>query len=109
MDKRYSEYTIEELREEVGILKQKAQKAEQMGNVSEYAVYDRKMQMVLAYMLNPEDFKKGETYELEGDPGHTFEISYINGVFAWGYRINLLGQKHEEQEALPISVLSKKI
>ncbi|WP_204500901.1 YfhH family protein [Aquibacillus albus] len=108
MEKRYSEYTVEELRSEVAGLKEKAQKAEQMGNVNEYAVYERKMQMALAYLLNPEDFQPGEEYQLEGDPGQTFVIDYLNGVFAWGYRKNLLGQKYEKQEALPISVLGKK-
>lgn len=109
MEKRYSEYTVEELRDEVGKLKEKVQKAEQMGNISEYAVYERKIQMALAYLLNPDDFKKGERYELDGDPGQTFEINYINGVFAWGHRINLLGQKYDKQEALPISVFGKKV
>ncbi|MDL4841867.1 YfhH family protein [Aquibacillus rhizosphaerae] len=109
MEKRYSEYTVEELRDEVATLKEKAQKAEQMGNVSEYAIYERKIQMALAYMLNPADFKPRETYELAGDPGQSFVITYINGVFAWGHRINLLGQKYDQEEAIPISVLGKKI
>jgi hypothetical protein len=108
MEKRYSEYTVEELRDEVARLKEKAQKAEQMGNVSEYEIYERKVQMALAYMLNPADFKAGETYSLEGDPGQTFSITYMNGVFAWGHRVNLLGQKFEKEEAIPISILGKK-
>lgn len=37
------------------------------------------------------------------DPGVYFKIDYINGVFAWGYRLG--GEK--EEEALPISVLKK--
>ncbi|SDK34094.1 YfhH family protein [Sediminibacillus albus] len=109
MEKRYSEYTVEELRQEVAALKEKAQKAEQLGNVSEYAIYERKIQMAIAYTLNPEDFQKGETYELAQDPGHTFKINYINGVFAWGNRVNLLGQTLEKQEAVPISILGKKL
>ncbi|WP_226035336.1 YfhH family protein [Aquibacillus saliphilus] len=109
METRYSEYTVEQLRDEVATLKEKAQKAEQMGNVSEYAIYERKVQMAIAYMLNPGDFKAGEVYELDGDPGQTFVISYMNGVFAWGYRINLLGQKYEKQEAIPISVFGKRV
>ncbi|WP_138420757.1 YfhH family protein [Aquibacillus sediminis] len=105
MDQRYSEYTVEQLRDEVAHLQEKAQKAAQFGNVSEFAVYERKIQMALAYTLNPEEFKPGEIYEIEGDPGQRFTITYLNGVFAWGYRINLLGEKHEQEEALPISVL----
>ncbi|WP_186576715.1 YfhH family protein [Aquibacillus kalidii] len=108
MEKRYSEFTVEELRDEVSKLKEKLLKAEQVGNISEYAIIERKMQMALAYTLNPKDYKKEETYELQGDPGQTFQIDYINGVFAWGHRINLLGQKYDKQEALPISVLGNK-
>ncbi|WP_077624355.1 YfhH family protein [Sediminibacillus massiliensis] len=108
MEKRYSEYTVEELRDEVAKLKEKAQKAEQMGNVSEYAIYERKVQMAMAYMLNPEEFNSGEVYEIEEDPGHTFRINYINGVFAWGHRLNLLGQSLEKEEAVPLSVLGKR-
>ncbi|HLR51487.1 MAG TPA: YfhH family protein [Candidatus Avamphibacillus sp.] len=106
---RYSDYTIEQLREEVGKLKEKAQKAEQLGNVSEVAVNERKMQVAMAYMLNPEDFMADETYELPTDLGHTFKVNYINGVFAWGHRINLLNEEYEKEEAIPISLLGKKL
>lgn len=102
---RYSDYTIEQLRVEVGKLKEKAQKAEQLGNISEVAVNERKMQVAMAYMLNPDEFEADKTYELPSDPGHTFKVNYINGVFAWGYRINLLNERYEEEEAIPISLL----
>lgn len=108
MEPRYSRYTVEQLREEVGKLKEQAQKAEQLGNVSEYAIYQRKMQLAAAYMMNPGDYHKGDIYKIEGDPGQTFEIKYLNGVFAWGHRYNLLGQKLEKEEALPISLLQTK-
>lgn len=105
MDFRYSDYSIEQLRVEVGRLKEKALKAEQVGNVSEVAINERKMQVAMAYMLNPEDFKKQDTHEIKGDPGHKFKINYINGVFAWGHRINLLDETYEKEEAIPISIL----
>ncbi|RCW62838.1 uncharacterized protein DUF1811 [Saliterribacillus persicus] len=108
MDRRYSNFTVEELREEVASLKEQVQKAEQWGNISEYAILERKMQMAAAYLLNPADFEKGKEYELAGDPGQTFRITYKNGVFAWGHRINLLGQVYEEEEAVPISILGDK-
>lgn len=108
MEQRYSQYTVEQLREEVKKLKEQAQKAEQLGNVSEYAVYQRKMQLAAAYMMNPADYKKGDIYKIEGDPGQTFQVDYINGVFAWGHRYNLIGQKLEKEEALPISLLQDK-
>ncbi|MFC4556828.1 YfhH family protein [Virgibacillus kekensis] len=109
MDYRYSDYSIEQLREEVGRLKEKAQKAEQLGNISEVAINERKLQVAMAYMLNPEDFQANDIHELSGDPGHTFKINYINGVFAWGHRINLLNEQYEKEEAIPISLLGDKV
>ncbi|MFC0521994.1 YfhH family protein [Pontibacillus salicampi] len=113
MEKRYSDMTVEELREMIAELTEKARKAEQMGIVNEYAVYMRKIQMAKSYMLNTKDFKAGEVYEIEGDPGILFEITYMNGIFAWGTRIQhgeyLEVQGDEAYEALPISMLGKKI
>lgn len=106
---RYSDYTIEQLREEVGILKERALKAEQQGNLSELAIHERKMYMVMSYMLNPQDYHSGDIHLLRGDPGHSFRINYINGVMAWGHRINLLGEVYEKEEALPISLLGDKM
>jgi hypothetical protein len=105
---RYSDYSIEQLHEEISILKDKAMKAERVGNISEVAVNERKMQVAIAYTLNPEDFKAGETYELKMEPGLSFKIDYINGVFAWGHRINLLNEQYEKNEAIPISLLGDK-
>ncbi|MEN2768286.1 YfhH family protein [Ornithinibacillus xuwenensis] len=109
MNYRYSDLSIEQLRTEIGKLKEQAQKAEQLGNVSEVAVFERKMQVALAYTLNPGDYEADSTYELRTDPGHRFRINYLNGVFAWGHRINLLNEEYEKEEAIPISLLGKKI
>jgi hypothetical protein len=100
-EKRYSAMTEHELRQEIAMLQEKARKAEQMGMVNEFAVLERKVQMARAYLLEPTSFKPGEIYELAGDPGHFFKIDYMNGVFAWGYRLDGNGK----EEALPISVL----
>lgn len=100
-DKRYSQMTEHELRQEIAKLQEKARKAEQMGMVNEFAVLERKAVMAKAYLLDPEWFKPGQIYELEGAPGTFFKIDYINGVFAWGYRLNGDGK----EEALPISML----
>lgn len=108
MNIRYSDYTIEQLREELGILKEKAQKAEQLGEIHKVSIYERKMQIVASYMINPDQFNAGDIYSLNGDPGYTFKINYINGVMAWGHRINLLGEMKDEEEALPISLLGEK-
>lgn len=100
-EKRYSSMTEHELRQEIGMLQEKARKAEQMGMVNEFAVLERKVQMAKAYLIDPDAFKPGELYEIEGNPGQYFKIDYLNGVFAWGYRLN--GDGYEE--ALPISLL----
>ena len=102
-EKRYSEMTDYELNQEIASLRDKARKAEQMGRVSELAVYERKIAMAKSYMLNPDDFKPDEIYQIDGDPGSYFKINYMNGVFAWGSRIG----GEEKEEALPISLLIK--
>lgn len=105
----YSDYTIEQLRTELGKLKEQAQKAEQLGEISKVEILERKMQMVASYMLHPGDYIPGHIHELKGDPGHTFQINYIDGMMAWGYRINLLGEAYEKEEALPISLLGQEV
>jgi hypothetical protein len=102
-ERRYSTMTEQELKQEIAQLLEKARKAEQMGMVSEYAVLERKAVMARAYLLDPANFKSGEIYELEGDPGKYFKIDYLNGVFAWGYRLKGDGK----EEALPISMLKE--
>ncbi|MBM7553839.1 YfhH family protein [Thalassobacillus pellis] len=110
MERRYSDMTMEELRQEVSELTEKARKAEQMGMVNEYAVYERKIIMAKSYMMNPADFKAGETYEIEGAPGYRFKIAFMNGTFAWGTRLDTQNEiAGEEEEALPISMLGEKI
>ncbi len=101
MEKRYSQMTEYELKKEIGDLTEKARKAEQMGMVNEYAVYERKIDMAKSYLLDPSDFNPGEVYEIANDPGSYFKINYLNGIFAWGTRLYV--KKHEE--ALPISLL----
>nr|WP_263323086.1 YfhH family protein [Neobacillus sp. Marseille-Q6967] len=100
-EKRYSEMTEQELKQEIAMLKEKARKAEQMGMVNEFAVLERKAVMARAYLLDPNSFKPGEIYQIEGAPGAYFKIDYMNGVFAWGYRL----QGDGKEEALPISML----
>ncbi|MEN8698704.1 YfhH family protein [Bacillus infantis] len=102
-DKRYSQLSQYELQQEIASLHEQARKAEQMGMLSEFAVLERKAIMAKAYLLDPKDFKAGEIYEVDGDPGSYFKIDYLNGVFAWGFRLH--GGK--EEEALPISMLKE--
>ncbi|MBM6616465.1 YfhH family protein [Bacillus suaedaesalsae] len=104
MEKRYSQMSEFELNQEIRTLHEKARKAEQLGMVNEYAVLERKIYMAKAYLLNPDDYKSGEVYEIEQDPGSFFKINYLDGVFAWGSRLNGL----DKEEALPISLLKNK-
>ncbi|MBP3952368.1 YfhH family protein [Bacillus suaedae] len=100
-EKRFSEMTEYELRQAIATLNEKAKKAEQMGMMNEFAVYERRVLMAKAYLLNPKDFKKGTTYRLkEGDS--RFSLSYLNGYFAWGYR-----DGGTVLEAVPISLLEE--
>src|SRR5690625_385078 len=109
MRMRYSDLTVEQLREKLGELKEKAQKSEQLGELSKVAIYERKIQIVASYMVNPDQFESGDIYELNGDPGYTFKINYVDGIMAWGHRINLLEEMKQEEEALPISLLREKV
>ncbi|KSU80874.1 MULTISPECIES: YfhH family protein [Fictibacillus] len=102
MEKRYSEMNKTELQNEIANLHAKAQKAEQMGMVSEFAVYERKIMMAKSYMMDTALFDPGKTYGVEGDPGSSFKILYMNGIFAWGYR-----DESQELEAFPIAMLQQ--
>lgn len=102
MPKRYSEMTPYELREEIGVLKEQAIKAEQLGIVNEFDVLMRKIAMARAYMTDINKFHIGETYELVEEPGILFEITYFNGVFAWGHK-----QNDNEEIGIPISLLQE--
>src|SRR3954471_23033927 len=102
-DVRYSSMSTYELQQEIALLHAKAQKAEQLGMVNEFAVLERKAIMAKAYLLNPDDFIPGDIYQIAGDPGAYFKINYLNGVFAWGFRL----RGGEEEEALSISMLTK--
>lgn len=102
-EKRYSEMAEVELKQEIARLREKARKAEQLGIVNEFAVYERRATMAQAYLLNPAEFKPGKLYELKTDPGQYFKVEYMNGVFAWGYRISGDGK----EEGIPISLLNQ--
>ena len=58
-EKKYNEMTEHELRTEIANLREKARKAEQLGIVNEYAVYQRKVVMAEAYLIDPETIELG--------------------------------------------------
>lgn len=107
MNVRYSDLTVQQLRTELAKCKEEAQKAEQLGEVQKVLILERKIQMLASYLLHPDDFKQGETYKIKGDPGYTFTINFLEGVMAWGHRINLLGEKEEKEVALPLALLEE--
>ncbi|AXF58054.1 YfhH family protein [Salicibibacter kimchii] len=97
--------TNQALTAEVARLNELAKKAEQKGMVSEFAVHERKKVIAESYLLNPDDFTPGETYTIESEPDADrsyFVISYMNGVFAWGYR-----DGDASLSAIPIALLGK--
>lgn len=104
MNRRYSDMSEFELKEEIKQLREKVQQAMSMGNLSEMAVFERKSTMAQAYLLDPKDFLPGETYYIKGDEeGAPLTIAFLDGVFAWGTR-----GSSEEQVGLPISLLEKR-
>ena len=105
MNQRYGQMTNQELTAEVARLNELSKKAEQKGMVSEFAVHERKKVIAESYLLNPDDFAPGETYTIEGEPDadkSSFVISYMNGVFAWGYR-----DEEVSLSAIPIALLTQ--
>src|SRR5699024_12311965 len=105
MSIRYSDYTVEQLRTELGQLVEERQKAEQLGEVNKVAILERKIQIVTSYTLNPDSFHAGDIHQLVGDPGYKFKINYINGIMAWWHLINILEEMNEIKVAFPISLL----
>lgn len=102
MDKNYAAMTEHELRDEIAALKEKARKAEQLGIVNEFAVYERKALMASAYLVDLDTIILGEMYRINGAPGEYFMVDRLKGRFAWGHR---LGSERFE-EALPVSILA---
>ncbi|MFJ7936626.1 YfhH family protein [Sporosarcina sp. NPDC096371] len=100
-EKKYSQMTEHELRTEIGKIMEKARKAEQLGMVNEYAVYQRKAVMAQSYLIDPKTINKEEIYRIDGDEGVFFHVDYLKGRFAWGYRLG--GER--AMEALPIAML----
>ena len=101
-EQNYAAMTEHELRQEIANLKEKARKAEQLGIVNEFAVYERKATMAAAYLVDLSTIIIGEMYRIDGAPGEFFQVDRIKGRFAWGHR---LGSDRFE-EAIPVSMLA---
>jgi hypothetical protein len=92
MTHRYKQYSHEQLQTEFEVLQKKLEVAAQLGRRSHVAVNRRKIEIVQSYMLLPSDFRPGEVYELKEELDAFFKIDEVNGVVAWGYRIDKQGQ-----------------
>ena len=79
----------------------KREKPSNLGIINEYAVYQRKVVMAQSYLIDPTTIEPGEMYRIEGDEGMFFQVDYLKGRFAWGYRLG--GERADE--ALPIAML----
>lgn len=97
----YNSMTEQELRQEIANLRERSRKAEQLGIVNEFAVFERKALMAEAYLVDLDTIIPGEMYRITGSPGEFFQVDYLKGRFAWGHR---LGSDRFE-EALPVSIL----
>lgn len=100
-EKNYAVMTEQELRDEIAMLKEKSRKAEQMGIVNEYAVYERRALMAASYLIDLDTITPG-MYRIDGSPGEFFMVERLKGRFAWGYRLG--GERFEE--ALPVAILA---
>lgn len=101
-DKVYSQMTENELRAEIARLKEKARKAEQLGIVNEFAVYERRALMAAAYLIDPATIIEGDLYRINTVGDTFFKVDKLKGRFAWGYRLG----SDQFEEALPISMLT---
>ncbi|TDM13928.1 YfhH family protein [Macrococcus bovicus] len=100
-EKKLVEMSRGELREAIAGYREKARKAEMLGVINEYEVYQRKALIAESYLVDPADIVLGKVYRLIGAEAAYFKVERIKGVFAWGFRLN--GDAHEE--GIPLSLL----
>jgi len=105
----YKTYTNHQLQEEVEMLKEKLAQAKQDGIKSRIAIYTRKIEVVRSFMLDANDFQPGDTFTLQEDQDHIFEINEVKGVFAWGYRIHKQTKTKLDEEGFLLVMLGEKV
>jgi len=110
MSHHYKRYTIEQLQQEEQDLKEKLTQAKNLQQKNHIAVYQRKIEIVQSYMLDKSQFQPGDTREILADPTHVLKINEVNGVVAWGQRINKSTQQpYDERKAYLLILLGEKI
>ncbi|MDF2947305.1 MAG: hypothetical protein K0S51_1984 [Bacillales bacterium] len=99
---KFSEMSHADLLNEIGSLTEKARKAEQMGNISEFAVLDRKISVAKSYLIDASKVNIGELTGLRYETNTYFYVEEIRGVFAWGYKVPVDGNG---RMAIPLDLL----
>lgn len=100
-DKRLSEMSEQELRDEIQLCKEKMRKAEMNSIMNEYDVYESKVIVAESYLVDRSKINIGRMYKLNDGSEQYFKVERLKGVFAWGYRIN----STNPEEGLPIALL----
>lgn len=103
-DKKLVEMTEHELREVIAHYRERARKAETMGVINEYEVYQRKALIAESYLVDPTTVKVGQVYRLVGVEAYYFKVERIKGIFAWGFRL----QGTTSEEGIPLALLQLK-
>lgn len=103
MSHHYKRYSIDQLKEEEALLKEKLKEAELLNQRSYIAVNKRKIEIVQSYMLDQNQFQAGDVRAMTEDPNLLFEIDEMSGVIAWGYRID----KHTRERIDTIKPVAK--
>lgn len=100
-EKKLIEMTPHELNEVIANYREKARKAEMMGVVNEYEVYQRKALIAESYLVDTSRIEIGKVYGLVGPDKEYFKVERIKGIFAWGFRL----KGHSVEEGIPVSLL----
>lgn len=88
MPHNYKRYTTEQLKEEEHTLKAKLDQALKIDDTNRIAINRRKIEIVQSFMLDQQQFKAGDLFELKHDASHLFKIDEMVGVIAWGYLVD---------------------
>ncbi|GIN72334.1 transcriptional regulator [Bacillus sp. J14TS2] len=108
MAHRYKTYSLDQLQEEVDMLKGKLEQAQLEDRTNHILVYTRKIEVVRSFMLDPNHFQVGDIFEIIDEPGYLFEITEVSGVTAWGYKIDKETKKKDvEQRGKLLAQLGK--
>lgn len=109
MNKRFSELNDQELNKQITDFEAELKELKNSDNESRKAVVEQKLLVARSYKLNRSNFKTGRLYYLEDTDTHIFKLNYINGVFAWGSKIQIGTKRENREEALPLALLKSEV